>query len=68
MADTEQGSLLGHESKGVVTLAGLRWWARRVKAEARGGGGEGILGLHRKGVSAYTWCVMEKGPQQKWLH
>ena len=31
------------------------------------GGGEGILGRHRRAISAYTWCVMEKGPQRKWL-
>ena len=36
--------------------------------EVRGGTGEGILGWNRKAISAYTWCVMEKGPQQKWLH
>ena len=39
-----------------------------MRAEARGGGGEGILGWHRKAISAYTWCVTEKGPQRKWLH
>src|SRR5258706_10086969 len=61
-------SILGHESEGVVTPAGLKAWARRVRAEARGGSGEGILGWHRKAISAYTWCVTEKGPQRKWLH
>src|SRR5258706_5199548 len=61
-------SILGHESEGVVTPAGLKAWARRVRAEARGGSGEGILGWHRKAISAYTWCVTEKGPQNKWLH
>ena len=39
-----------------------------MRAEARGGSGEGILGWNRKAVSAYTWCVTEKGPQRKWLH
>ena len=61
-------SILGHESEGVVTPAGLRAWSRRVRAEARGGTGEGILGWNRKAISAYTWCVTEKGPQGKWLH
>ena len=60
--------ILGHESEGVVTPAGLRAWSRRVRAEARGGNGEGILGWSRKAISAYTWCVTEKGPQRKWLH
>ena len=61
-------SILGHESEGVVTPAGLRAWSKRVRAEARGGSGEGILGWHRKAISAYTWCNTEKGPQRKWLH
>ena len=61
-------SILGHESEGIVTPAGLRAWSRRVRAVTRGGSGEGILGWHRKAVSAYTWCVTEKGPQSKWLH
>ena len=39
-----------------------------MRAEARGGKGEGILGWHLRAISAYTWCVMEKGPQRKWLH
>ena len=56
------------ESEGVVTPAGLRAWARRERAKARGGSGQGILGWHRKAVSAYTWCVTGKGPQNKWLH
>ena len=51
-----------------VTPAGLRACSRRVRAEARGGTGEGILGWNRKAISAYTWCVTEKGPQRKWLH
>ena len=38
-----------------------------MRAEARGPG-EGILGWHRKAISAYTWCATEKGPQKKWLH
>ena len=33
----------------------------------RGGSGEGVLGWHRRAISAYTWCVTEKGPQRKWL-
>ena len=61
-------SILGHESQGVVTPAGLRAWGKRVRAEARGGSGEGILGWHRKAISAYTWCSTEKGPQRKWLY
>src|SRR5258706_10075429 len=52
----------------VVTPSGLRAWARRVRAEARGGGGERVLGWYHKAVSAYTWCVTGKGPQRKWLH
>ena len=43
-----EASILGHESEGVVTPAGLRAWSKRVRAEARGGGGEeywgGIVG------------------------
>src|SRR5258706_6870555 len=65
---SKKSSILGHESEGVVTPAGLKAWARRVRAEARGGSREGVLGWHRKAISAYTWCVTEKGPQQKWLH
>ena len=61
-------SILGHESEGVVTPNGLRAWAKRERAEARGGVGEGILGWHRRAISAYAWCVMEKGPQRRWLH
>ena len=61
-------SILGHESEGVVTPAGLKAWARRERAIARGGSGLGILGWHRKAISAYTWCATEKGPQKKWLH
>ena len=34
-------SILGHESEGVVTPAGLRAWARRERAKARGGNGKG---------------------------
>ena len=63
-----EASILGHESEGVVTPAGLRAWSKRVRAEARGGSGEGILRWHRKVISAYIWCVTEKGPQRKWLH
>ena len=67
-ADTKlcrEASILGHESEGVVTPAGLRAWSKRVRAEARG---EGILGWHRRAISAYTWCVAEKGPQRRWLN
>ena len=39
-----------------------------MRAEARGGSGEGILGWHCRTISDYTWCVTEKGPQRKWLH
>ena len=39
-----------------------------MRAEARGGSGEGILGWHSRAISAYTWCITEKGPQRKWLH
>ena len=63
-----EASILGHESDGVVTLAGLRAWSKLVRAEARGGSGEGILGWNRRAISAYTWCVTEKGPQRRWLH
>ena len=61
-------SILGHESEGVVTPAGLKAWARRERAKARGGSRQGVLGWHRKAISAYSWCVTEKGPQNKWLH
>ena len=47
--------------------AGLRAWGKRVRAEARGGNGEGILGWLRGAISAYTGCVTEKGPQRRWL-
>ena len=36
--------------------AGLRAWARGVRAEARGGNGNGLLGWCRKALPAYTWC------------
>ena len=65
---SKETSILGHESEGVVTPAGLRAWARRVGAEARGGNGEGILGWHCRALSAYTWCITEKGPQRNWLY
>ena len=45
---SKRPSILGHESEGVVTLAGLRAWSRRVGAEARGGRGNGLLGWGRK--------------------
>ena len=65
---SKRSSVLGHESEGVVTPAGLKAWARRVRAEARGGGnGNGLLGWCRKALSAYTWCRTNKGPQNEWL-
>ena len=49
--------------------AGLRAWARRVRAEARGGSGDlGLLGWCRKARSAYTWFRSNKGPQNEWLN
>ena len=65
---SNETSILGHESEGVVTPAGLRAWARRVRAEVRGGNGEGILGWYRRVISAYTWYITEKGPRRKWVH
>ena len=50
-----------------MTPAGLRAWARRERAEARGGNGNGLLGWCRKALSAYTWCRSNKGPQNEWL-
>ena len=53
---SKQASILGHESEGVVTPADLRAWARRERAEARGGGitacwgGAGKLCQHTRGV------------------
>ena len=69
-ADTlsKNASILGHDSEGIVTPAGLKAWARKVRVEARGGSGEGILGWNRGAISAYTRCVTERGPQRKWLH
>ena len=23
---------------------------------------------HHRAISAYTWCITEKGPQRRWLH
>ena len=65
---SKETSILGHDSEGVVTPASLKAWARRETVKARGGSGQGILGWHRKAISAHTWCVMEKGPQNTWLH
>ena len=31
---SKHSSILGHESEGIVTPAGLKAWARRVRAEA----------------------------------
>ena len=56
-----EASILGHESEGVVTPAGLRAWSKRVRAKARGGGGEGILGWHRRAISAYICVSQRKG-------
>ena len=53
---SKQTSILGHESEGIVTPADLSGWSRRVRAEARGGSGNGLLGWGRKGLSACTWC------------
>src|SRR5258706_8313252 len=65
---SKHSSILGHESEGVVTPAGLKAWARQVRAEARGGGNSnGLLGWCRKALSAYTWCRTNKGPQNEWL-
>ena len=64
---SKETSILGHESEGVVTPAGLKTWARKVRAEARGGSGNGLLGWCRKALSAYTWCRTNKGPQNEWL-
>ena len=52
----------------MVTPAGLKAWARRVRAEARGGNRNGLLGWCRKALSAYTWCRTNKGPQNDWLY
>ena len=69
MADrlSKHSSILGYESEGVVTPVRLKAWARRVRAEARGGGNNGLLGWCRKALSAYTWCRNNKGPQNEWL-
>ena len=49
-----EASILGHESKGVVTLAGLKAWAKRVRAEPRGGIGAEILGWgHKVNISLH---------------
>ena len=50
-----EASILGHESEGVVTPTDLRAWSKRMRAEEREGGGECILGWHRRAISAYTW-------------
>ena len=63
-----EASIIGHESEGVVTAAGLRAWSKGAGAEAREGGGDGILVWHCRAISSYTWCVTEKGPQRRWLH
>ena len=42
---------------GSVTAKTLSLWR-----EARGGGGEEMLGSHRRAILACTWCVREKGP------
>ena len=48
----------------MVTPLGLKAWSKLVRSEERGGGvGEGILGWHRRAISAYTcsWRVTGKG-------
>lgn len=60
-------SNLVHESEGLVAPAGLKTWSRGVRAEARGGGGPGLLGWVRKALSAYTWCRSDKGRHSGWL-
>ena len=40
---SKQTSILVRESEGVITPAGLRAWARRVRAKARGGNGNGLF-------------------------
>lgn len=47
-------SILGHESEGVVTPAGLSPWSKRVRVEARGGSRERILGWHPRAITAST--------------
>ena len=43
--------------------------SQSVEQEGESGGERRrILGWNRKAISAYTWCVTEKGPQRKWLH
>ena len=65
---SKEASILGYDSDGVVTLVGLKAWARRVRTEVRGGGnGNGLLGWCRKALSAYTWCRTNKGLQNEWL-
>ena len=63
---SKRASILGHESEGVVTPAGLRAWSRRVRVEARGESGNGLLGWGRKALSAYTWCRSDRGSQNGW--
>ena len=64
---SKHASILGHESEGVVKPAGLKAWARRVRAEARGGNENGLQGWCRKALSAYTWFRTNKGPQNESL-
>ena len=63
---SKQASILGHESEGIVTSADLKAWSRRVRAEARGGNGNGLLGWCREALSAYTWCRSDKRTA-KWV-
>ena len=49
----------------MVVPAGLGAWSKRVRAEARGGGGEGILGWQYQPTPGVS---LEKGPQRRWLH
>ena len=57
-------SILGHESEGVVTPAGLRAWARRERAEACWGGArrlcQHILGAERTRGRRTSGCSKSK--------
>ena len=60
---------LRHECQweGAVTLAGLKFLSRRVRAGARRGNKTGPLGWGRRALSAYTWCLPNRGPHNEWL-
>ena len=56
-----EASTLGHEFEWVVTLAGLRAWSKRVRAEAREGEGERDTGMASYGnFSLHLVCHGEK--------